>query len=282
MTDKTNTSRVWLITGAGRGLGRAFAQEAINNGDCVIAGVRRMPENDPLFKNERLLAVKMDVTDKEQVADAVKKGVDQFGRIDILINNAGFGFNGALEEISIEELRRLFETDYFGLVQVTQAVLPVMRGQKSGRILNIASQSGLIAGAGTSAYNAVKFAVVGLTEALDQEMTPFGIEAMVVCPGPFRTDFRDSSSAMRPGNLMPEYDGTPAHDLLNYLDENNHTQSGDPAKAAAVVYKIATAERMPGRLALGSTCTAGYERFLKAQLEELSSYQDLSRATDFD
>ena len=186
------------------------------------------------------------------------------------------------KEISIEELRRLFETDYFGLVQVTQAVLPVMRGQKSGRILNVASQSGLIAGAGTSAYNAVKFAVVGLTEALNLEMAPWGIEAMVVCPGPFRTDFRDASSAMRPGNLMPEYDGTPAHELLNYLDENNHTQSGDPAKAAAVVYKIATAERMPGRLALGSTCTAGYERFLKSQLEQLSSYRDLSGATDFD
>ena len=184
--------RVWLITGAGRGLGRAFTQEAVKHGDCVIAGVRKIPEGDDLFKHERVLPVRMDVTDAEQVAEAVKAGAEKFGRIDILINNAGFGLNGALEEITVEELQRLFATDYFGLVQVTRA-----------------------------------------------------------------------------------------HDTVKYIDENNHLQSGDPAKAAEAVYRIAVSDRMPKRLALGSACVAGYEEFLRSQLAELESYREMAAATDF-
>lgn len=274
--------RVWLITGAGRGLGRAFAQEAVKHGDRVIAGVRKIPEGDDLFKHERVLPVRMDVTDAEQVAAAVKAGAEKFGRIDILINNAGFGLNGALEEITLGELQRLFATDYFGLVQVTQAVLPYMRANRSGRILNIASQAGLIAAPGSSAYNAAKFAVVGLSDSLGMELAPFGIQVTAVCPGPFRTDFRDASSAMRPRDPMPEYDGTPAHDTVKYIDENNHLQNGDPAKAAEAVYRIAVSDRMPGRLALGSACVAGYEEFLRSQLAELESYREMAAATDFE
>lgn len=197
------------------------------------------------------------------------------------INNAGFGLNGALEEITVEELQRLFATDYFGLVRVTQAVLPYMRANRSGRILNIASQAGLIAAPGSSAYNAAKFAVVGLSDSLGMELAPFGIQVTAVCPGPFRTDFRDASSAMRPRDPMPEYDGTPAHDTVKYIDENNHLQSGDPAKAAETVYRIAVSDRMPKRLALGSACVAGYEEFLRSQLAELESYREMAAATDF-
>lgn len=131
--------KVWMITGAGRGLGRAFAEEAVKNGDCVIAAVRKIPQDDPFFQHENVLPAIMDVTKPNEIGIAVDAGMERFGRIDFLINNAGFGMNGAFEEISDEELRALFETDYFGVVNVCRAVIPVMRKQKSGRIFNISS-----------------------------------------------------------------------------------------------------------------------------------------------
>lgn len=150
-------SKVWMITGAGRGLGRAFVAEAVKNGDKVIATVRKLNRNDDLMKNENVLPVIMDVTKPDEIRNAVKAGVDKFSRIDILINNAGFGMTGAFEEASDEELRFLMETNYFGVANVIREVLPVMREQKEGMILNISSQAGAMAFLGSTAYCSAKF-----------------------------------------------------------------------------------------------------------------------------
>lgn len=266
--------KVWMITGAARGLGRAFVEEAVRNGDQVIAALRKVNPEDPLFQNENVLTVFMDVTDKKQVSEGVAAGLEKFGRIDFLINNAGFGMNAAFEEIEEDELRTLFETDYFGLVNVTKAVLPSMRAQKSGRILNISSQAGLVGGAGCSAYNAAKFAVVGLSQALNEEMAPWNIQVIAVCPGAFRTDFRDGSSMKYVRNPMPEYDGTPAHNVVQWLRDNNHKQPGDPVKAAAFVYREMMKDSVPRTLILGADCCNVVRKSLSQTLAEIDSYYE--------
>ena len=158
--------RVWMITGAGRGLGHAFTEEAIKNGDMVIATVRKVDDADPLMKNDNVFPVIMDVTKKEDVAAAVAAGIKKFGRIDVLINNAGFGMSGAFEEVSDEELRNLMETNFFGVTNVTRAVLPTMREQGNGMILTVSSQAGAMGFLGSSAYCSSKYAVVGLSESI--------------------------------------------------------------------------------------------------------------------
>ena len=274
--------KVWMITGAGRGLGRAFAEEAVKNGDCVIAAVRKIPQDDSLFQHENVLPVIMDVTKPDEIGIAIDAGMEHFGRIDFLINNAGFGMNGAFEEISDEELRALFETDYFGVVNVCRAVIPVMRKQKSGRIFNISSQAGIMGFNGGSAYCAAKFAVVGLSEALNHELNQFGIQVATVAPGAFRTDFRDASSMHFLNNPMPEYDGTPAHTMVEWLKENNHKQAGDPAKAAEFLYQIATGEVLPKILTIGQDCSDATLAHYKQIIEEIESYYDDSCRTAFE
>lgn len=275
-------NKVWLITGAGRGLGRAFAEEAVRNGDKVIAGVRKYSSDDALFQNEDVLPVTLDVTDAAQIENAVQQGMKHFGRIDYLINNAGFGMSGAFEEISDSELRALFEADYFGVVNVTKAVLPIMRSQKNGRILNISSQAGLVGGAGATAYSAAKFAVVGLSEALHEELKPFNIQVIAVCPGAFRTDFRDDSSLHHAARSMPEYDGTPVHNFAGWMKENNHKQQGSPAKAAAFVYQIVTGDSVPKVLTIGKDCSDIARVGLESILNEMDSYYEDSCRTAFD
>lgn len=266
--------KIWMITGAGRGLGRAFVQEAIKHGDGVIAAVRKVPKEDLLFQNQNVQPVIMDVTKPDEIKNAVAVGMERFGRIDYLINNAGFGMNGAFEEISDEELRTLFETDYFGVVNVCRAVIPIMRTQKSGRILNISSQAGLMGFNGGSAYCAAKFAVVGLSEALNNELNQFGIQTAAVAPGAFRTDFRDASSMHFLSNPMPEYDGTPAHTMIDWLKENNHKQAGDPEKAAEFLYKIATGNSLPQIITIGQDCCDAALTHYKQIVHDIESYYD--------
>ena len=172
--------RVWFITGASRGFGRAFTEEAVKRGDKVIATVRRVPHDD-IFKHPSVLTVVMDVTKTDEVEKAIKDGMDRFGRIDVLINNAGFGFSGAFEETTDEDLRNLFETDYFGVVNVTRRVIPLMRKAGKGVILNVSSQGGLMGFSGSSAYCAAKFAVVGLSDVLRAELGEFGIAVSAFC-----------------------------------------------------------------------------------------------------
>ena len=275
-------NKVWMVTGAGRGLGRAFVQEAVSRGDSVIAAVRRLNENDALFQNENVLPVLMDVTDAAAVKEGVAQGIKQFGRIDVLVNNAGFGMTGAFEEVSDEELRTLFETDYFGVVAVTKAVLPVMRRQKSGMILNVSSQAGAIGFLGSSAYCSAKFAVVGLSEALAMELAPFGIQTAAVLPGSFRTDFRDQSSMKLPKASLAEYEGSAVHQARNFLMTHNHMQEGDPAKAARFLYSIVAAGTLPRRILIGKKCCNDVRADLARQLADIDAYYEASSQTAFD
>ncbi len=274
--------KIWMITGASRGLGRAFAQEAVNKGDAVIAAVRKVNPEDELLRHERVLPVIMDVTRNDEIHEAVMQGVQKFGRIDLLVNNAGFGMNGAFEEITNEELRLVFEADYFGVVNVTKAVLPFMRRQGQGRIINVASQAGLMGFPGGTAYASAKYAVVGLSECLNIELAPFKIQVAAVAPGAFRTDFRDPSSIRFPQKLMPEYDGNAAHDVVRWLAENNHRQQGDPAKAAAFLYEAVTGENIPSLLVIGKDCADASLRHYSRLLEGIRSQYDGACRTSFE
>lgn len=274
--------KVWFITGSNRGLGRAFAQEAISKGDKVIAAMRTYKQDDPFYLNEHVLPVTMDVTDKAQVSHAVQKGLEKFGRIDIVVNNAGFGYFGAFEECTEQELRNLFETNFFGVVNVLKAAIPIMRKQLSGRIVNISSRSGVIGEAGCTPYNAVKFAISGISEGLNEELSDFGIQVMAVCPGGFRTDFRDSSSKKEPATLMQEYEGKLGHRALIGTRNGNHKQIGDPKKAAELLYQTVTGEQMPIRLVLGKDACDDIIAKLQSDIEEIRGYYDLSCATAFD
>lgn len=275
-------SKVWFVTGSNRGLGRAFATEALSRGDRVVAGARHVDAADPFYDNDEVLGVELDVTRQDQVEAAVAAAIERFGRIDVLANNAGFGMSGAFEEATDAELRNLFDTDFFGLVDVTKAVLPHMREQRSGMILNVSSQGGLMGFTGSSAYCSAKFAVVGLTMALVPELEPFGIQVSVVCPGSFRTDFRDPSSMHHPATSLDAYDGSPVHAARDFYAEHTHDQVGDPAKAARFVADVVDSGRLPKRLLVGELCCRQVREDLSAQIEEIGTYEAASSQTDFD
>lgn len=282
MKGEMTMGKVWFITGSNRGLGRAFAKEASARGDQVVAAARKVDGDDPFYRNGNVLGVELDVTRQSQIDAAVAAAIERFGRIDVLVNNAGFGMSGAFEEASDAELRALFDTDYFGVVNVTKAVLPHMRAQKGGMILSVSSQGGLMGFTGSSAYCSAKFAVVGLTMALVPELAPFGIQVSVICPGAFRTDFRDASSMRHPTASMEAYEGTPVRASAKYLAENNHKQAGDPAKAAKFVADVVDSGTLPKRLLIGGLCCEQVRDDLNAQLAEISSYEVASSQTDFD
>ncbi|WP_026454383.1 SDR family oxidoreductase [Saccharomonospora iraqiensis] len=243
---------VWMITGAGRGLGLETARAALVGGERVAVAARR-PERLPedVRTHPNALPVGLDVTDQAQIASAVTQVVDRFGTIEVLVNNAGRGLLGALEEITDAETRSLFDVNVFGLVNTTRAVLPIMRAAGTGKLVHIGSRSGFEGEPGVSMYSASKFAVAGVSEALAAELEPFGIQSMVVEPGVFRTDFLDASSVQLPDDRIAAYDDTPAHLTLDWVEKANHTQLGDPVKGAAFIYQVASGEKLPLHLPVG-------------------------------
>ena len=243
---------VWMITGAGRGLGLEIARAALAGGEHVALATRR-PEQLPedVRSHPNALPVSLDVTDQDQIAAAVTEVVERFGTVDVLVNNAGRGLLGALEEITDSEARSLFDVNVFGLINTTRAVLPSMRAAGGGKLVHIGSRSGFEGEPGVSMYSASKFAVAGIGEALAAELEPFGIQSMVVEPGVFRTDFLDASSLQVPENRIPDYDETPAHVTLDWAGQANHTQPGDPVKGAAFIYQVVSDGRLPLRLPVG-------------------------------
>jgi NAD(P)-dependent dehydrogenase (short-subunit alcohol dehydrogenase family) len=272
---------VWLITGASRGFGRAFSEEVVARGGKVIAGLRHFPEKDSFFQRKEVLPVKLDVTNNDQVKNAVEQGIETFGHIDVLVNNAGFGMTGAFEETSDAELRNLFETDYFGVTRMIRAVLPAMRKQGHGIILNISSQGGLMGFVGSSAYCSAKFAVVGLSEVLRMELQPFGIQVSAVCPGSFRTDFRKDQSMQLPSKLLRAYDGTPVREAGKFLKQNQNNQPGDPKKAARFLCDMVDKGSLPSRILIGGKCCKDVKNLLFQQLKEIESYEyDSSKTED--
>ncbi len=273
--------RTWLITGASRGFGTLIAKQALRAGDAVIATARNPQDiTDRLGDHPNLLAVRLDVTREEEAHQAVAAGIKRFGRIDVLINNAGFGVLGAVEETSASETERLFATNVFGLLNVTRAVLPHMRAQRSGRVINISSIGGYQAYMGWGVYGSTKFAVEGISEALHQELAPLGIHATVVEPGFFRTDFLDEQSLIKTALVLPDYDETVGK-MRTFAEAANHAQPGDPLKFAEAMLALVNAPNPPQRLALGSDTIARIEAKNRLVAQELAEWNELALSTDF-
>lgn len=270
----------WFVTGASLGLGAEIARAALKDGNNVVVAVRnpeRIPED--LKASDTVFPVALDVTDNDSIPTAVAAALERFGRIDVLVNNAGRGLLGALEEITDAEARSLFDLNVFGLINVTRAVLPVMRRQGSGKLVHIGSRSGFEGEPGVSLYSASKFAVAGISEALSAEMAPFGIQSMVVEPGVFRTDFLDSTSLSVAAHRIDAYDNTPAHITLDWIDQANHTQLGDPVKGAALIVEVTTTDKLPTHLYLGRDTLERLEAKYQQVHNDLADWRDKSAAT---
>jgi NAD(P)-dependent dehydrogenase (short-subunit alcohol dehydrogenase family) len=273
----------WFVTGASRGFGLEVARLALNNGDAVVAAARHPDQAEKALggPQDKLLTVPLDVTDEGQARDAVRLATDRFGGIDVLVNNAGRGFIGAVEEASDEEVRATFDINVFGLLTVTRAVLPFMRRQGSGRVINVGSVGGFIGRGGAGIYAASKFAVEGLTEALRAELEPLGIKVSIVEPGAFRTDFMDSTSMVMAARRFEDYDPT-AGEFRRRPSWLNHQQPGDPRKVAQAIATLVSAEDPPVRLALGKDAVAGIEEKLAAMSSALDHWRELSVSTDLE
>ncbi|GAA3432816.1 oxidoreductase [Kutzneria kofuensis] len=270
--------RTWFVTGASRGFGFQIARQALDLGDNVVATARRPEEITAGTTSDRLLALPLDVTDEAAAQRAVDAAVDRFGGIDVLVNNAGRGLLGAVEEATDAEVRAVYDTNVFGLLAVTRAVLPVLRRQRSGRVLNISSVGGFSGSPGWGIYNSTKFAVEGLSEAMRIELAPLGIAVTIVEPGMFRTDFLDGSSLHTAAAVIGDYADT-AGQTRGRPAEYNQRQQGDPVKAAAAIITVATAEKPPLRVQLGADCVARVEAKLAVVADELAQWRELALST---
>lgn len=273
----------WFITGAARGFGLEIARQALDRSDHVVATARR-PEavQDALPGHAgRLLALALDVTDEEQARAAVSSAVNAFGSLDVLVNNAGRGLLAAVEESTDTEVRSIYDTNVFGLLNVTRAVLPVMRAQRSGRILNVSSVGGFSSSAAFGIYCSTKFAVEGISEALHEELADLGIAVTVVEPGYFRTDFLDDRSLRTEGTVIDDYAST-AGAVREAVPGLNHTQPGDPVKGAAAFLTLADAENPPLRAQLGTDCLEELEVKIARLRAESAAWRDLAVSTDHD
>lgn len=273
--------KTWFITGASRGFGLRIAKLALEQGDNVVATARRAEAVlEALGLRDRLLALPLDVTDEAQAKAAAAAAVEAFGSIDVLLNNAGFGLLGAVEEASAADVDSVYRTNVFGLLNVTRAVLPVMRAQRSGRILNISSIGGYRGAAGFGVYSSTKFAVEGLSEALHAELAPLGVHVTVVEPGYFRTDFLDATSLSVSGDEIADYADTAGR--VRWIAEDlNHGQPGDPDKLAQVIVDFADAASPPVRLPLGSDTVAAIEAKHVSDAEIVAKWRAVSVSTDF-
>jgi NAD(P)-dependent dehydrogenase (short-subunit alcohol dehydrogenase family) len=282
MTTSTPTPQTWFITGASRGFGLLAAQEALRRGDRVIATARK---TDGLAEqlgadSDRALVVAADVTDQSSVAAAVAAGLTRFGRIDVLLNNAGHGLLGAIEEVSDTAARAVFDVNVFGLLNVTREVLPTMRAQRWGTVLNLSSVAGQAASPGWGVYAATKHAVEAINAALHAEVAPLGIRVTAIEPGPFRTDFLDSSSLLTEGSAISDYEQTVGK-TRRWAEDSNHAQLGDPQKAAAIMVDLAHHEAPPLRLPMGSDCLERIETVLAHQHNEINEWRKVALSTDY-
>lgn len=274
--------RIWFVTGASRGFGARITKAALDRGDAVVATARDPQAVIKQFgEHERLLALRLDVTNEAQAHEAAKAAMQKFGRIDILINNAGYGLLGAVEEASAEETQRLFGTNVFGLLNVSRAVLPHMRRQRAGHVINISSVGGYAGYPGWGVYGATKFAVEGLSEAMTAELAPLGIKVTVVEPGFFRTDFLDEQSLARTAIEIDDY-ATTVGKTRHHADGVNHAQRGDPAKLASAMLRLVDAEAPPTRLPLGSDTVERITAKHAFVETELAAWRDVAVSTDWD
>lgn len=280
LRSKQVMSQRWLITGSSRGIGRALSQAVLDAGHRLVATARDPARLADLVQRhgDAVRVAALDVTDAAAARRAVDAAVDSFGGLDVLVNNAGYGNIDSVEDTGLDEFRRQIEANLFGTIIVTKAVIPVMREQRSGHIIQFSSVGGRIGAPGRAAYSAAKWGVEGFSEVLAREMALIGVHVTVVEPGGFRTDFAGSSSSLTEGR--PEYDavvGAAARMQRSY----NGQQPGDPARAAQVILRIASAQQPPFRLPLGSDAVSAIEQADDARLEELRRWRELSVSTDF-
>lgn len=270
--------KIWFITGGSRGFGAAIAKAALDAGDIVVVGVRH-PHEASKDSPGRPIQVALDVVDEGSVAAAVSMVQARFGRIDVLVNNAGRGIIGAIEEISDAESRAIFDVNYFGAMTVTRAVLPIMRGQHSGRIVFMSSMGGVVqSGSGWGVYGATKFAIEGAAEALRNEVHELGINVTLVEPGVFRTDFLDESSVLRAELELEDYARTSGQTRTSAADRN-HQQTGDPEKAAAAILTALASPNVPFRLPLGADATEALRVKANCLLASANDFEAIAAAT---
>jgi NAD(P)-dependent dehydrogenase (short-subunit alcohol dehydrogenase family) len=272
---------LWFITGASSGLGRSLAQEALDQGDTVVLTARRTEQLADLCDRypERAISYPLDVTRPEQVAEVVAAVTERLGRVDVLVNNAGHGQVGAVEETTDEELRAIFEVHFFGPAALVRAVLPTMRAQGSGAIVQVSSSFGAATAPGLAAYSASKYALEGFTGALAAEVAPFGIDVMLVEPGAFRTGIL--AGAFHSSAELPEYAQTAGRTRAMLADLDG-SQPGDPAKAAAAIVEALATDEVPLRLPLGADAVDTIRDNLTGMLTELDAWEKVARRTAFD
>ncbi|MGV3596693.1 MAG: oxidoreductase [Bacteroidota bacterium] len=273
-------NKVWIITGCSTGFGRELAKLTLKQGYRVGVASRNTDDVKDIVEGypETALAVKLDVTKPDEIKSAVEQVKQKFGRVDVLVNNAGIGYFGAVEESEDDEVRRMFEINYFGLVNMTKEVLPIMRSQRSGHIINIASIGGLVGFPALGHYNATKFAVDGLSEALAKETAPLGIKVTVIAPSGFRTDWA-GRSAKNSAIVIDDYAQT-AEVNKNTIRGYSGNQPGDPVKAAEAIIKVTEVENPPLHLLLGVGALKGALAKLDSLKKDYDAWEDTTVGAD--
>ena len=275
------TSRTWFITGASTGFGRLLAEEVLKLGGKVVATARKLDKvadlEEKYPRNARTFA--LDVTDAAQIHSVVAQAVTGFSPVDVLVNNAGFGIAGAIEEATEDEFMPVYDTNVFGLIRVTQELLPHMRQRRSGHILNLSSIGGLAASPGWGYYQSTKFAVEGLTEALAAEVAPLGIHVTAIEPGPFRTDFL-GRSGVEAANRIADYDAT-AGNARRYMSDQDGKQAGDPLRAVRAMIAVVESPNPPLRLLLGASALKRLREKLDAWQKEIAAWESTTIGADF-
>ena len=273
-------SKIWLITGSSRGLGRAFTEAALAAGHSVVAGARNPDQLADLRSKfgEKIHPVSLDVTNEARAKAAVDAAVAHFGGLDVLVNNAGYGNVSSVEDTPLDDFRAQIETNLFGVIIMTKAVLPYFRERRAGYIIQVTSIAGRLGPLGRAPYAAAKFGVEGFSESLAKEIGPLGIKVTIVEPGGFRTDFAGSSTELREGRS--EYESTVGA-TIRFQRDYHGKQPGDPAKAAAVLLHLASQQEPPLRLLLGSDSYNAAEKSALDKLESDRKWKDLTVSTDY-
>ena len=274
-------NKVWFITGCSTGFGRYLAMEALAKGYLVIVAARNPNDVKDIVANyaNTSLVVKLDVTVPAQITSSVNEAIEKFGKIDVLVNNAGIGYFGAIEESEEAEVRRMFEINVFGLAHMTQAVLPIMRKQRSGHILNIASIGGLRSFPGVGFYNATKYAVDGLSESLSKEVAPLGIKVTIVAPSGFRTDWAGRSA--NDSKIVIDDYATTAGKNKGDIRGYSGNQPGDPVRAAKAMIQVVETENPPLRLLLGAAALKGARIKIEELKHDFDTWAAVSEGADF-
>jgi NAD(P)-dependent dehydrogenase (short-subunit alcohol dehydrogenase family) len=274
-------SRTWLITGSSRGFGWELARAVLATGDNLVATARR-PEQLAALVDEfgdRVRTVALDVTDPAAAEQAVQVAVTEFGQLDVVVNNAGYANTGAIEDVTPEDFRAQIEANFFGVVNVTRAALPLLRQQRSGYFIQFSSVGGRVGGTpGIAAYQAAKFAVEGFSEVLANEVAPLGIKVIIIEPGAFRTDWQGPSMSFAP--VSPGYEAT-VGEFNRYRERTTGMQAGDPVRAARIIIDLLDEEQPPRRLLLGAGAVELAERSSRERAEEAAKWAEVSRSADF-